>query len=56
MILTVNLTFDEIDMMTDALMNLASAYDKDDPEYTKEIVDLHNKLTMIATVDESQLH
>lgn len=55
-VFSVELSFDEIDTITDALMALATAFDGIDAAYTAEIVALHNRLTMITGIDVSELN
>ena len=55
-VFSVELSFDEIDTITDALMVLATAFDGIDAAYTAEIVALHNRLTMITGIDVSELN
>lgn len=52
----VEMTLDEIDIVVEALMNLATCYDGVDAEYTGKIVTLHNRLAMLVSVSPNELN
>lgn len=54
--LVIEFTPDELDTVVESLMNLACGYAESDPEYTGEIVNLHNRLYLLTEIDMREAH